>query len=274
MTTFAASAGMVAPTVAIVATVGAGLSVAGYCAKDPLLSTLGGVLLGFAGGYSLAATVGWGASAQAFNGIMGATVSAFTSPLSPAQGNAKQIVGWAWTAYGLAVAVKTWYDAQQQYNKLGDFDYERSKLYADNSEWSCTASDAPVYSKDAPPYENLIKSIYKASYCGFKKGGEAVLKAADALATNQKLHNAVEFGFKAAGDIVIETASNVVKDVFTSYIGTKIIIPSVYGDFGITSFQTGMSGVSLYYSAHERAQKIYLDIMTRKFEVYGRYGIH
>jgi RHS repeat-associated protein len=67
-----------------VALVGAATTVAGYVLKDPVLSTIGSVLLGFVGG-----------------GPVGAAVAAATSPLSPLDPKLKQTIGWAYTAYGL-----------------------------------------------------------------------------------------------------------------------------------------------------------------------------
>ena len=78
---------------AVTAVVGAGLSIAGYYTKNPLLSTIGGVMLGFAGGFA--------ATGMISQGVLGATVAAATSPLSPLGDGLKQAIGWAYTAYGL-----------------------------------------------------------------------------------------------------------------------------------------------------------------------------
>ena len=85
--------------VTAVAYIGAGLSVAGYALENPTLSTLGGVMLGFAGGYAGLGGAsltggGWG------GGLLGSSVAAATSPLSPLDPGIKQAIGWAYSASG------------------------------------------------------------------------------------------------------------------------------------------------------------------------------
>lgn len=75
------------PVIAAVAVVGAGLSVAGYLTKDPLLSSIGGIMLGVASG-----------------GLTGGLVAAATSPLSPLNPKVKQAIGWAYSVYGFIEA--------------------------------------------------------------------------------------------------------------------------------------------------------------------------
>ncbi|MCP4113711.1 MAG: hypothetical protein GY749_50655 [Desulfobacteraceae bacterium] len=94
------SAGTVSGIVAATAVIGAGVTIAGYFAKDPVLSTIGSVMLGFAGGYMMpGALVG-----QVASGLIGASVSGLTSPLSPLDPDVKEVIGWAYTAYGLIMA--------------------------------------------------------------------------------------------------------------------------------------------------------------------------
>jgi RHS repeat-associated protein len=83
------------------AILGAALTIAGYALHNPFLSTIGGILLGFAGGYAM---VGGGGLAAFGNGILGAAVAGVTSPLSPLDPGVKMAIGWAWTAYGLLAA--------------------------------------------------------------------------------------------------------------------------------------------------------------------------
>lgn len=85
------------------AVIGASMSVAGYYTGDPVLSTIGGILLGFSGGYAI------GGGTDLAGGLLGAGVSAATSPLSPLDGRAKQVLGWAYSAYGV---FKGWSRAQ------------------------------------------------------------------------------------------------------------------------------------------------------------------
>ncbi|MCX6879879.1 MAG: FG-GAP-like repeat-containing protein [Verrucomicrobia bacterium] len=89
----------IATWVAVTAWVGAGLSVAGYFAKDPILSSVGAVMLGFAGGW---ATAPAGATSGALfgGGILGGSVAASTSPLSPLDPGTKQAIGWAYSGFG------------------------------------------------------------------------------------------------------------------------------------------------------------------------------
>jgi len=82
--------------VAVTAWVGAGLSVAGYYSKDPLLSSIGSVLLGFAGGYVSSAPL-----SPVAKGLVGAGVGAAQSPLSPLDPGVKEAIGWAFDAYGV-----------------------------------------------------------------------------------------------------------------------------------------------------------------------------
>ena len=106
----AATAG-VAAEIVVVAFIGAGLSIAGYALEDPTLSAIGGILLGFAGGYAGGpGLIGGGWS----GGLLGGSVAAATSPLSPLDPGVKEAIGWAYTAYGL---VKGWQDAN---NQLGE----------------------------------------------------------------------------------------------------------------------------------------------------------
>lgn len=80
-----------------VAWIGAGLSIAGYLTKDPIMSSVGAVMLGFAGGF--VNPVGGLTAIQ--GGILGGTVAAATSPISPLDPGVKQTVGWAYTAIGV-----------------------------------------------------------------------------------------------------------------------------------------------------------------------------
>ena len=85
--------------VTAVAYIGAGLSVAGYALENPTLSTLGGVMLGFAGGYAGlggASLTGGGWS----GGLLGGGVAGAASPLSPLDPGIKQAIGWAYLASG------------------------------------------------------------------------------------------------------------------------------------------------------------------------------
>jgi RHS repeat-associated protein len=82
-----------------VAVVGAACTVAGYVLKDPLLMTIGSIALGFAGGF--AGGAGFLAGPGLAGGIVGASVAAITSPLSPLDPGLKQAIGWAYTAQGL-----------------------------------------------------------------------------------------------------------------------------------------------------------------------------
>ena len=91
-TAISATAGTV---ISVTAWIGAGLSVAGYFLEDPVLSSIGGVLLGFAGGY-----VGPGPVTGLAGGIIGGTVAAATSPLSPLDPGTKRAIGWAFSTYG------------------------------------------------------------------------------------------------------------------------------------------------------------------------------
>jgi len=78
--------------VVAVAVVGAACTVAGYVLKDPTLMTIGMVALGFATGYVGPLLGGIG------GGLLGASVAALTSPLSPLDPGVKQAIGWAYAA--------------------------------------------------------------------------------------------------------------------------------------------------------------------------------
>jgi len=99
VTAVSVSASTAPAWVAAVAWIGSGVSIAGYFTEDPLLSTIGGVMLGFAGGF--AAPAGGGSIAGLGGGAFGATVAAASSPLSPLDPSEKQAVGWAFTAIGV-----------------------------------------------------------------------------------------------------------------------------------------------------------------------------
>ncbi|MBK9034172.1 MAG: VCBS repeat-containing protein [Myxococcales bacterium] len=77
-----------------VAWIGLAFTAVGYITKDPLLMTIGGVMTGFAAG--AAGTLLGGGMA---GGILGASVAALTSPLSPLDPKVKSALGWA---YGIA----------------------------------------------------------------------------------------------------------------------------------------------------------------------------
>jgi RHS repeat-associated protein len=80
--------------------VGAATVAAGYVLKDPLLTSLGGILLGAAGGYIFGAGfLGGPLTAQA--AFAGGAVSALTSPISPLDPKLKQAIGWAYSLQGL-----------------------------------------------------------------------------------------------------------------------------------------------------------------------------
>ncbi len=80
---------------AVTAWVGAGLSIAGYYAEDPVLSSIGSLLLGFAGGYASP-----GPLSPTAGGILGAGSAAATSPISPLDPGVKEAVGWTFSAFG------------------------------------------------------------------------------------------------------------------------------------------------------------------------------
>ena len=82
----AVATALAAPSSALsfVALVGTATTITGYVLKNPVLSTIGSVLMGFVAG-----------------GPFGAAVAAVTSPLSPLDPGVKQAIGWAFTAYGL-----------------------------------------------------------------------------------------------------------------------------------------------------------------------------
>jgi RHS repeat-associated protein len=85
--------------VVISATVGVAASVAGYITHNPILSTIGAVALGFAGGEAFGAGVLAAPGLQ--GGLIGGAEAALTSPLSPLPGGFKTALGWAFTATGL-----------------------------------------------------------------------------------------------------------------------------------------------------------------------------
>lgn len=113
---------------AVTAVVGAGLSIAGYYTKDPLLSTIGGVMLGFAGGFAATGLIS--------QGILGASVAAATSPMSPLGDGVKKAIGWAYTAYGLFRGSNAEFKSGQleapqgyQANKIGELYDGRVTVY-------------------------------------------------------------------------------------------------------------------------------------------------
>ncbi len=76
-----------------VAWVAFAFTAAGYATKDPLLMTIGSVLTGFTSGATgnlLGNAVG--------SGILGASVAALTSPLSPLDPQARSVLGWVYSA--------------------------------------------------------------------------------------------------------------------------------------------------------------------------------
>jgi RHS repeat-associated protein len=87
-------------TAFIIATVGAATMTAGYVLKDPMLMSIGGVLLGAASGYAFGAGF-LGAAGTAQAAWVGGTVSALTSPISPLDSSLKQAIGLAYTAQNL-----------------------------------------------------------------------------------------------------------------------------------------------------------------------------
>ena len=95
----------------VVAVIGAAITTVGYLAEDPVLMTIGGILTGFAGGAN-GLLLGGGTA----GGILGASVAALTSPLSPLDPSIKRAVGWAYAAASFAAAQA---DAS---NKLADLD--------------------------------------------------------------------------------------------------------------------------------------------------------
>jgi hypothetical protein len=89
--------------------IGAVATIAGVATKNPVLATIGSVMLGFVGGYAMPI----GGSAIA-GGVLGASVSFATSPVSPLDPGVKQAVGWAYTAYGIIRTISSINQSQQQ----------------------------------------------------------------------------------------------------------------------------------------------------------------
>jgi RHS repeat-associated protein len=87
-------------TAFIIATVGAATMTAGYVLKDPVLMSIGGVLLGAASGYAFGAGF-LGAERTLQAAWVGGSVSALTSPISPLDSRVKQVIGWAYTLQNL-----------------------------------------------------------------------------------------------------------------------------------------------------------------------------
>jgi hypothetical protein len=75
--------------------VGLACTVVGYITNNPFLMTIGSIMMGYAGG-------GW----------IGAAMAAITSPLSPLDPKLKQIISWAYTAYGIIKGIAAELEAQ------------------------------------------------------------------------------------------------------------------------------------------------------------------
>ncbi len=87
-------------TAFVIAVVGAATVTAGYVLKDPMLMSIGGVLLGASSAYVFGA--GFLADKLTTQAAwVGGSVSALTSPVSPLDSNLKQAIGWAYTAQSL-----------------------------------------------------------------------------------------------------------------------------------------------------------------------------
>ncbi len=82
-----------AAVVGAVAIAGALFTTAGYFMHDGLVSTVGSVLAGIDG-------------SSAISSIVGVSVGAVTSPLSPLSPGVKEAIGWAWSAYRVGSAFK------------------------------------------------------------------------------------------------------------------------------------------------------------------------
>ena len=83
----------------VVAVIGAAITTVGYLADDPVLMTIGGILSGFAGGAN-GLLLGGGTA----GGVLGASVAALTSPLSPLDPSIKRAIGWTYAAASFAAA--------------------------------------------------------------------------------------------------------------------------------------------------------------------------
>jgi RHS repeat-associated protein len=87
-------------TAFVIAAVGAATLTTGYILKDPVLTSIGSVLLGISSGYAFGA--GFLAAKETVQAAwIGGTVSALTSPVSPLDSNLKSAIGWAYTAQSL-----------------------------------------------------------------------------------------------------------------------------------------------------------------------------
>ncbi|WPB78997.1 FG-GAP-like repeat-containing protein [Archangium violaceum] len=84
----------------IIATVGAATVTTGYIIKDPMLMSIGSVLLGGASGFAFG--VGYLSTAEPLmNAAIGGSMAALTSPVSPLDSSLKNALGWAYTAQNL-----------------------------------------------------------------------------------------------------------------------------------------------------------------------------
>ncbi|HEX5749738.1 MAG TPA: FG-GAP-like repeat-containing protein [Archangium sp.] len=89
-----------AGTAFAISVIGAATMTAGYFLGDPVLMSIGGILLGAASAYTFGAGfLGNAQTAQA--AWAGGATSALTSPISPLDSRLKQAIGWAYTAQSL-----------------------------------------------------------------------------------------------------------------------------------------------------------------------------
>jgi len=149
-------------TILAVAVIGAVCTVAGYATKNPLLSSIGGILLGFSGGYAMPI----GGSAFA-GGLLGASVAGATSPISPLDPGLKQAVGWAYSAYGLIRSLSDSSGKSQQQDSTGGKLERYSPVRECMNDPSCTLlaeGEERVYGRFKIGYEESGPSATQGTF--------------------------------------------------------------------------------------------------------------
>ncbi|WPB74323.1 toxin TcdB middle/N-terminal domain-containing protein [Archangium violaceum] len=164
----------------VISVVGAATVTAGYVLKDPMLMSIGGVLLGAASAYTFGAGfLGDKLTAQA--AWAGGSVSALTSPVSPLDPQLKQAIGLAYTAQSLFHEFKNLDEnirtgADQMRERLTE--QERATILAQKEGKLGSLSDANKALRDNPgswkPWQRQYGDAMERMTQGALTAGEAI----------------------------------------------------------------------------------------------------
>ncbi|WPB78998.1 RHS repeat-associated core domain-containing protein [Archangium violaceum] len=167
-------------TAFIIATVGAATVTTGYFLKDPTLMSIGGVLLGGASGFAFG--VGYLSTAEPLmNAMIGGSMAALTSPVSPLDSSLKNALGWAYTAQNLLFEFNRLDERIQTGADKVRGDLDGKAIEASKGQMIDTFTDEQIALMQSPEKWTSKQRMYGEA---MERATGGALKAGEAIALN------------------------------------------------------------------------------------------